>query len=146
MSGAGWCGKANAIRPSRRSPDTCCAAGSTPALELLLASNRVRCRPPLDDAEVAQVFASIAQLSGTDEYLGGWFSSRSLLLSCCGNVPHPSRSVPSRREKERRRSIRQQCPGDTAESFFRYPRVTVCPDNDEIGIFALCLSKNNVGD
>jgi hypothetical protein len=32
------------------------------ALELLLAWNRVRCRPPLDDAEVAQVVASIARL------------------------------------------------------------------------------------
>jgi hypothetical protein len=32
------------------------------ALELLLAWNRMRCRPPLDDAEVAQVVASIARL------------------------------------------------------------------------------------
>lgn len=31
-------------------------------LELLLAWNRARCRPPLDDAEVAQVVASIARL------------------------------------------------------------------------------------
>jgi hypothetical protein len=36
------------------------------ALELLLAWNRVRCRPPLDDAEVAQVVASIAQLHEHD--------------------------------------------------------------------------------
>jgi hypothetical protein len=32
------------------------------ALELLLAWNRMRCRPPLDDAEVAQVVANIARL------------------------------------------------------------------------------------
>ena len=32
------------------------------ALELLLAWNRMRCLPPLDDAEVAQVVASIARL------------------------------------------------------------------------------------
>lgn len=32
------------------------------ALELLLAWNRMRCRPPLDDAEVEQVVASIAKL------------------------------------------------------------------------------------
>jgi hypothetical protein len=32
------------------------------ALELLLAWNRLRCRPPLDDAEVAQVVANIVQL------------------------------------------------------------------------------------
>jgi hypothetical protein len=32
------------------------------ALQLLLAWNRVRCRPPLDDAEVAQVVASIVRL------------------------------------------------------------------------------------
>ncbi len=32
------------------------------ALELLLAWNRMRCRPPLDDAEVAQVVQSIARL------------------------------------------------------------------------------------
>ncbi|HYA72781.1 MAG TPA: primase alpha helix C-terminal domain-containing protein, partial [Roseiarcus sp.] len=32
------------------------------ALELLLAWNRMRCRPPLEDAEVAQVVASIAKL------------------------------------------------------------------------------------
>ena len=32
------------------------------ALELLLAWNRVRCRPPLDDREVARVVASIARL------------------------------------------------------------------------------------
>jgi Bifunctional DNA primase/polymerase, N-terminal/Primase C terminal 1 (PriCT-1) len=32
------------------------------ALELLLAWNRSRCRPPLDDAEVAQVVANIARL------------------------------------------------------------------------------------
>jgi len=31
-------------------------------LELLLAWNRIRCRPPLDDAEVAQVVASITRL------------------------------------------------------------------------------------
>jgi hypothetical protein len=32
------------------------------ALELLLAWNRMRCRPPLDDSEVAQVVASITRL------------------------------------------------------------------------------------
>ena len=32
------------------------------ALELMLAWNRMRCRPPLDDAEVAQVVASITRL------------------------------------------------------------------------------------
>ena len=32
------------------------------ALELLLAWNRMRCRPPLDDAEVARVVASITKL------------------------------------------------------------------------------------
>ncbi len=32
------------------------------ALELMLAWNRLRCRPPLDDAEVAQVVASITRL------------------------------------------------------------------------------------
>jgi bifunctional DNA primase/polymerase-like protein/primase-like protein len=32
------------------------------ALELLLAWNRLRCRPPLDDAEVAQVVTNIVQL------------------------------------------------------------------------------------
>ena len=32
------------------------------ALELLLAWNRVRCRPPLDDTEVARVVASITKL------------------------------------------------------------------------------------
>lgn len=32
------------------------------ALELLLSWNRMRCRPPLDDAEVAQVVASITRL------------------------------------------------------------------------------------
>ena len=32
------------------------------ALELLLAWNRLRCRPPLDDAEVAQVVANIVKL------------------------------------------------------------------------------------
>jgi hypothetical protein len=32
------------------------------ALELILAWNRMRCRPPLDDAEVAQVVASITRL------------------------------------------------------------------------------------
>lgn len=40
-------------------------------LELLLAWNRVRCRPPLDDAEVARVINSIVRLhqrdDGTDE-------------------------------------------------------------------------------
>jgi hypothetical protein len=35
------------------------------ALELLLAWNRIRCRPPLDDAEVAQVVASIVRLHDT---------------------------------------------------------------------------------
>jgi hypothetical protein len=37
------------------------------ALELLLAWNRVRCRPPLDDAEVEQVVASIAKLHREQE-------------------------------------------------------------------------------
>jgi hypothetical protein len=32
------------------------------ALELLLAWNRMRCRPPLGDAEVAQVVSNIARL------------------------------------------------------------------------------------
>ena len=32
------------------------------ALELMLAWNRMRCRPPLDDAEVADVVASIGRL------------------------------------------------------------------------------------
>jgi hypothetical protein len=32
------------------------------ALELLLGWNRMRCRPPLDDAEVARVVESIARL------------------------------------------------------------------------------------
>jgi hypothetical protein len=36
------------------------------ALELMLAWNRVRCRPPLDDAEVAQVVASITRLHETN--------------------------------------------------------------------------------
>jgi len=36
------------------------------ALELLLAWNRMRCRPPLDDAEVAQVVQSIAHLHETE--------------------------------------------------------------------------------
>lgn len=36
------------------------------ALELLLAWNRMRCRPPLDDAEVAQVVASITRLHEAD--------------------------------------------------------------------------------
>ena len=32
------------------------------ALELMLAWNRMRCRPPLDDTEVTQVVASITRL------------------------------------------------------------------------------------
>jgi hypothetical protein len=36
------------------------------ALELLLAWNRMRCRPPLDDAVVAQVVASITRLHETE--------------------------------------------------------------------------------
>ena len=36
------------------------------ALELLLAWNRMRCRPPLDDAEVTQVVASITRLHEAD--------------------------------------------------------------------------------
>jgi hypothetical protein len=36
------------------------------ALELLLAWNRTRCRPPLDDAEVARVVQSIVHLHGKD--------------------------------------------------------------------------------
>ena len=36
------------------------------ALELMLAWNRMRCRPPLDDAEVAQVVASITRLHQGD--------------------------------------------------------------------------------
>jgi hypothetical protein len=39
------------------------------ALELLLAWNRLRCRPPLDDAEVAQVVASIAKLHDAESAL-----------------------------------------------------------------------------
>jgi hypothetical protein len=35
------------------------------ALELMLSWNRMRCRPPLDDAEVAQVVASITRLHET---------------------------------------------------------------------------------
>jgi hypothetical protein len=37
------------------------------ALELLLAWNRQRCRPPLDDAEVAQVVGNIVRLHAEDE-------------------------------------------------------------------------------
>jgi hypothetical protein len=40
------------------------------ALELLLAWNRMRCRPPLDDAEVAQVVASITRLHETESAIG----------------------------------------------------------------------------
>ena len=36
------------------------------ALELMLAWNRMRCQPPLDDAEVAQVVASITRLHEAD--------------------------------------------------------------------------------
>lgn len=36
------------------------------ALELLLAWNRMRCRPPLEDAEVAQVVASIVRLHNAE--------------------------------------------------------------------------------
>jgi hypothetical protein len=32
------------------------------ALEVMLAWNRMRCRPPLDDAEVARTVASITKL------------------------------------------------------------------------------------
>jgi hypothetical protein len=39
------------------------------ALELLLAWNRMRCRPPLEDAEVAQVVASIAKLHDAESAL-----------------------------------------------------------------------------
>lgn len=38
------------------------------ALELLLAWNRMRCRPPLDDAEVAQVVASITRLHEAERW------------------------------------------------------------------------------
>jgi hypothetical protein len=40
------------------------------ALELLLAWNRARCRPPLDDAEVAQVVASITRLHTAEGAIG----------------------------------------------------------------------------
>jgi hypothetical protein len=40
------------------------------ALELMLAWNRMRCRPPLDDAEVAQVVASITRLHEVDSSCG----------------------------------------------------------------------------
>jgi len=40
------------------------------ALELLLAWNRMRCRPPLDDAEVAQVVASITRLHEAESAIG----------------------------------------------------------------------------
>lgn len=40
------------------------------ALELLLAWNRMRCRPPLDDAEVAQVVASITRLHDAESAIG----------------------------------------------------------------------------
>ena len=43
--------------------------------ELLLAWNRVRCRPPLDDAEVAQVVASIVRLHVEDERVQAWPST-----------------------------------------------------------------------
>jgi hypothetical protein len=36
-------------------------------LELLLCWNRVRCRPPIDDAEVARTVASITRLHATDD-------------------------------------------------------------------------------
>jgi hypothetical protein len=39
------------------------------ALELLLAWNRMRCRPPLDDSEVAQVVESIARLHAREEHV-----------------------------------------------------------------------------
>jgi hypothetical protein len=35
-------------------------------LELLLAWNRLRCRPPLDDAEVVRVVGSITRLHGRE--------------------------------------------------------------------------------
>src|SRR5512135_2253676 len=38
------------------------------ALELLLAWNRMRCRPPLEDAEVAQVVSNIARLHFDETY------------------------------------------------------------------------------
>jgi hypothetical protein len=37
------------------------------ALELLLSWNRERCRPPLDDAEVVAVVASITKLHRREE-------------------------------------------------------------------------------
>jgi hypothetical protein len=40
------------------------------ALELLLAWNRMRCRPPLDDAEVAHVVASITRLHESEIAIG----------------------------------------------------------------------------
>jgi hypothetical protein len=39
------------------------------AVELLLAWNRMRCRPPPDDAEVAQVVASITKLRDAESAL-----------------------------------------------------------------------------
>jgi hypothetical protein len=41
------------------------------ALELLLAWNRMRCRPPLPDDEVARVVASIARLHEREAAAGG---------------------------------------------------------------------------
>jgi hypothetical protein len=40
------------------------------ALELLLAWNRMRCRPPLDEAEVAQVVASITRVHEAEIAIG----------------------------------------------------------------------------
>lgn len=47
-------------------------------LELLLAWNRVRCRPPLDDAEVAQVVASIAHLHAGKSSVKGYQAGSTL--------------------------------------------------------------------
>lgn len=52
-------------------------------LELLLAWNRMRCRPPLDDAEVAQVVANIVQLHFGEKTSGGPDDS--------DRFPHPAR-------------------------------------------------------
>jgi hypothetical protein len=52
------------------------------ALELLLAWNRIRCRPPLDDLEVAQVVQSIARLH--DESATGLASDAETLQTSAG--------------------------------------------------------------
>ena len=62
--------KARATPASPRSPGTCCGARSTPRWwwSCLLAWNRARCRPPLEDAEVAGVVESIARLHREERF------------------------------------------------------------------------------